>query len=201
MRDREVKSGDLDLVSPAERNLSSTSDIDSERPGELSARHSMTRSYADPFGADSAVSPFWDDAAPTQNTLSGLIDSPSSENELEPTIRTQLPSESARNSPPMSPSLSSPAFSPTQSSVAVSTAPSSSSSRALGTLNKAQKAAASYGSSSSIRRPTTRVPSQAGPRGGFRRHEDAGRLDDVEELPPLYRPEWESESRRESGEQ
>lgn len=56
-----------------------------------------------------------------------------------------------------------------------------------------------------------RLPRHEAPSGGFRRHEDAGRipLDDedeedsshdrepppeVEELPPLYKPEWESES-------
>lgn len=32
------------------------------------------------------------------------------------------------------------------------------------------------------------------PPGGVRLHEDAGRLDNMEELPPVYRPEWETES-------
>jgi len=44
------------------------------------------------------------------------------------------------------------------------------------------------------------------PSGGFRRHEDAGRVEpslppgaaqsEVEELPPLYQPEWEDGSGR-----
>jgi hypothetical protein len=38
-------------------------------------------------------------------------------------------------------------------------------------------------------------PSQA-PAGGFMFHEDAGRAEDMEELPPMYRPEWETESQR-----
>lgn len=44
------------------------------------------------------------------------------------------------------------------------------------------------------------MPSQSTPVGGLRRHEDAGPAvvrarQDVEDLPPLYRPEWETESR------
>ena len=35
-----------------------------------------------------------------------------------------------------------------------------------------------------------RLPRHQAPPGGFRRHEDAGRIDEVEDLPPLYRPEW-----------
>ncbi len=37
--------------------------------------------------------------------------------------------------------------------------------------------------------PDNRIPPQHAPRGGFRRHEDAGRLD-VEDLPPLYDSGW-----------
>lgn len=47
--------------------------------------------------------------------------------------------------------------------------------------------------------PETHVPQEA-PAGGFRRHEDAGAVEDVEDLPPMYRPEWDGRShRRESG--
>ncbi|WVQ81260.1 hypothetical protein IAT38_003383 [Cryptococcus sp. DSM 104549] len=47
-----------------------------------------------------------------------------------------------------------------------------------------------------------RLPPQEAPAGGFRRHEDAGRVDgegegaSVEDLPPMYRPEWETDSQR-----
>jgi len=49
-----------------------------------------------------------------------------------------------------------------------------------------------------------RQPAPQAPAGGFRLHEDAGRVDhdtspDVEELPPMYRPEWETESQRGRG--
>lgn len=45
------------------------------------------------------------------------------------------------------------------------------------------------------------MPSQSAPAGGLVRHEDAGPASrDVEDLPPLYRPEWEAENlRRGSG--
>lgn len=42
----------------------------------------------------------------------------------------------------------------------------------------------------------TDLPSPAAPRGGFRRHQDAGRVrvePEVEDLPPNYDPEWERE--------
>lgn len=58
-------------------------------------------------------------------------------------------------------------------------------------------------------RERERIPRQEAPSGGFRRHEDAGRFDiplppgadsgEVEDLPPLYQPEWESDSQRGSG--
>lgn len=50
-----------------------------------------------------------------------------------------------------------------------------------------------------------RLPPQHAPTGGFRRHEDAGRIDapppneneeSVEDLPPMYMPEWENDSQR-----
>ena len=44
-----------------------------------------------------------------------------------------------------------------------------------------------------------RQPRPEAPAGGFRLHQDAGRANedvDVEELPPVYRPEWETESQR-----
>jgi len=41
-----------------------------------------------------------------------------------------------------------------------------------------------------------RQPSAQAPAGGFMFHQDAGRAEDVEELPPMYRPEWETESQR-----
>jgi len=48
-----------------------------------------------------------------------------------------------------------------------------------------------------------RQPPPQAPPGGFRLHEDAGRVDDeapeMEELPPMYRPEWEAESQRPGG--
>ncbi|WVF65573.1 hypothetical protein IAT40_000303 [Kwoniella sp. CBS 6097] len=51
-----------------------------------------------------------------------------------------------------------------------------------------------------------RSPPQEAPSGGFRRHEDAGPIqrsgggpgEDVEDLPPMYRPEWETSSQYES---
>ncbi|OXG22911.1 hypothetical protein C367_03838 [Cryptococcus neoformans Ze90-1] len=50
-----------------------------------------------------------------------------------------------------------------------------------------------------------RLPPQNAPTGGFRRHEDAGRIDapppneeSVEDLPPMYMPEWENDSQRQS---
>lgn len=52
-----------------------------------------------------------------------------------------------------------------------------------------------------------RLPPQHAPTGGFRRHEDAGRIDapppneneeSVEDLPPMYMPEWENDSQRQS---
>ncbi|OCF41917.1 hypothetical protein I317_04219 [Kwoniella heveanensis CBS 569] len=54
-----------------------------------------------------------------------------------------------------------------------------------------------------------RSPPQEAPTGGFRRHEDAGPVqrpgtgaaqngEDVEDLPPMYRPEWETNSQYES---
>jgi hypothetical protein len=46
----------------------------------------------------------------------------------------------------------------------------------------------------------SRQPPMDAPSGGFRLHEDAGRVDDVEDLPPMYRPEWETRSERERGE-
>lgn len=51
----------------------------------------------------------------------------------------------------------------------------------------------------------TRLPPQHAPTGGFRRHEDAGRIDapppdeeSVEDLPPMYMPEWENDSQRQT---
>ncbi|GFZ47415.1 hypothetical protein JCM24511_05158 [Saitozyma sp. JCM 24511] len=46
----------------------------------------------------------------------------------------------------------------------------------------------------------SRQPPMDAPTGGFRLHEDAGRVDDVEDLPPMYRPEWETGSERERAE-
>ncbi|WVQ93245.1 hypothetical protein IAU59_000310 [Kwoniella sp. CBS 9459] len=50
-----------------------------------------------------------------------------------------------------------------------------------------------------------RSPPQEAPSGGFRRHEDAGPIQrpagqdvEVEDLPPMYRPEWETSSQYES---
>ncbi|OCF72666.1 hypothetical protein I204_07050 [Kwoniella mangroviensis CBS 8886] len=53
----------------------------------------------------------------------------------------------------------------------------------------------------------SRLPPQEAPSGGFVRHEDAGSIrappeaeqPEVEDLPPLYRPEWETESQRGRG--
>ncbi|WRT69025.1 uncharacterized protein IL334_006007 [Kwoniella shivajii] len=78
-----------------------------------------------------------------------------------------------------------------------------------GTMTKAQMAASLSASNPD---PTysqfgdTRLPPQDAPSGGFRRHEDAGPMQrsneeeeppaEVEDLPPLYKPEWETDSQR-----
>jgi hypothetical protein len=162
----------------------------------------------------------------------GPFDSPP-EDELVPPQRGHLRSDSLGsthsrqhltlnldNSPSM---LSLPQFSPSTSHMTPSnsidpfpvapaaahvTASSTRLGHPSGSLSKAQMAA-----SLSAQNPDTisgssnyfggRQPPPQAPPGGFRLHEDAGRVEndgpDVEELPPMYRPEWESESHRVRG--
>lgn len=68
-----------------------------------------------------------------------------------------------------------------------------------GAPRRASAGGAGVGTGQDLLPPETHVPQEA-PAGGFRRHEDAGAVDDVEDLPPMYRPEWDGRShRRESG--
>lgn len=201
LRERKIKSGDVDLISTTNgRSRSDTSLVGSGRPGDSTARHSTVRSLVGTYEAESEVSPFWDDGPPATGSPSrphsGTFDTPPSETELEPPPRLHLRNQSISSTPSDSPSLSASGFSPSAPLVGV---PTASSSRPVVSLSKAQMAALIPDASPSSPR-RSRGPPQDAPPGGFRRHQDAGRLDDVEELPPLYRPEWgEAENRRQSG--
>lgn len=180
-------------------------------------------SVGDTFDAESSVSPYWD-LAPSAGPLSparGPFDTPPEE-DFAPPQRVHLRNDSISSnnsgaallnlnldtSPSM---LSLPMFSPysphaqppsASASPRHSYNPSPSSASASGQgssgSSKAQMAAAL-----SAQNPDNRVapdfegsqPQPEAPAGGFRFHEDAGRVD-VEDLPPVYRPEWETESQR-----
>ena len=203
MREGKVKVGDVDLISTARRDPRSDTPVeDGDRLGDMSARYGTVRSFEDSYEGESTISPFRDDAADSPRSPPpsrfGPFDTPPSESELDPPIRPTLRPNSVSSTPEVSPSLSADAVSP---SAPFGGGPSASSSRTFASLTKAQMAATNPDPSPSRRTPPARFPPLTAPLSGFRRHEDAGRLNEVEDLPPLYRPEWEAENRRENGQE
>ena len=196
MRKHQVKPGDVDLVSTTGRASvvedPSTASLVNNQASHGDNQDSLMQSTSDTFEGEDSISPFFDVAAPSSpsNFLprNGPFDTPPSEPDLERPIWPNVRESSYSSARSISPALSTTAFSPTAPLVG------SSSSR-VG-FTKAQMAASNPDPDVSS---SHRLPPQQAPRGGFRRHEDAGRVAaEVEDLPPLYRPEWEADNHRRS---
>ncbi|KAK8843337.1 hypothetical protein IAR55_006992 [Kwoniella newhampshirensis] len=226
MRGQEVKpGGEVDLGLASRHSTTLDDPYATLSPSHRSTGYSIaqSRSAGDDLDAASDISPFWDGAAMrTSASISGLRTAPTL-----PTIRTEdsswdleppraphtgghgrndsyssmgLSISETFEGSPSSPSLSN--DSPTSPLVGYRPPPASTSSRQ--NLTKAQMAA-SLSTQNPDPSPSgppgegqfgARLPPQEAPSGGFRRHEDAG---PVEDLPPMYRPEWETDSPRSSG--
>nr|ODO03868.1 hypothetical protein L204_00208 [Cryptococcus depauperatus CBS 7855] len=197
------------------------------------SRYSINQSSRAPLpfelDAQSSISPFWDGAVTAPQTRSGIFIAPSNhsptlkplefDSETEP---LQLPQAFRNNSHNSHGSISSFNFTIPET---IGESPPSLASHATnsplisavpdgqigttsvgGAMSKAQMATMLDGQQTG--RPEedfgARLPPQEAPIGGFRRHKDAGRLNEplptaeanVEDLPPMYEPEWETESQR-----
>ncbi|WWD21140.1 hypothetical protein CI109_105621 [Kwoniella shandongensis] len=229
MRGQEVKpGGEVDLGLASRHSTTLDDPYASLSPSGRPYSIARTRSVGDELDAASDISPFWDGAAMrTSGSISGLPTLPTIRTEdsswdLEPPRAPHSQTHGRHDSyasmgnsiaetyaegSPSSPSPST--FSPTSPLVGYRPPPSSST---RSTLTKAQMAAAlsahNPDPSPSGSQFGERLPPQEAPSGGFRRHEDAGRLGDepqereeqsVEDLPPLYKPEWETDNHRRSG--
>ncbi|ORY24772.1 hypothetical protein BCR39DRAFT_581463 [Naematelia encephala] len=238
MREHGVKAGDVDLLeapnprhqhmdSPDSGSFAETTPI----TDNTDRRYSGTRSSG--YGVESSISPFWDPSSTTDLRYSSYSDLGPPQ---LPHIRTDSFGSLQSISPGLSdtsPSLASNSFTAplvserqpqprpqTQSQTQTQSSGSRSSSTkaqlvaALSTRNPDNNSTTTTTTPSTTISPNptsfgSRVPPQEAPAGGFRYHDDAGRIDipqsmsergeEVEDLPPMYRPEWEAESRRASG--
>ncbi|WWC91242.1 uncharacterized protein L201_006184 [Kwoniella dendrophila CBS 6074] len=212
MRGQEVKPGgevDLGLATQHSGNLYEDEDHDPYAalgaPTTAGSRYSTARSRDDNA---SSVSPFLDDTIlpRTGDTQHGRHDS------FALSVGQSIPELNNEDLTP-SPSLSNNGFgfnhSPSSPLVPNQYPSTSNSSSSRSGLTKAQLAA-----SLSTTNPDNndnqgnsfgaRLPPQEAPLGGFRRHEDAGPIqrpnqpqaEGIEDLPPMYKPEWETDSQR-----
>jgi hypothetical protein len=244
-RIRQTKGGDLDLLSTGRRSVVLDDDADWALDGTGAARRADRGRDGEYVNVDSSVSPFWDGAAigSRSGASTPRYDGEPSPNGYDrpplPRLQTALSSGSIEH--PLSgrydyDSTTTMTDSPT-GPLAPARTSTPSSSRPLGSLTKAQLAAAlsptnpdsphdsdptdplspdynsnlhsqlSYANVDAPLQPRTRQrdqygerqPPQSAPRGGFRRHQDAGPIprvtrpaDDVEDLPPLYEPDWDT---------
>ncbi|WWC73113.1 uncharacterized protein I206_107078 [Kwoniella pini CBS 10737] len=223
MKSQEVKpGGEVDLALADHRSIDEYQDDNTDPYAALGARtsrYSMARSKDD---VATTVSPYWDSTAlpASSNARAPALDldfgsngtgQGSSSHERHDSFALSIGQSIPEHLTP-SPSLSAGgdfgfAHSPS-SPLVPNQYPSSSSASASGRgMTKAQMAAslsASNPDTTSQFGAGNRLPPQEAPSGGFRRHEDAGPLTrpsppeepQVEDLPPMYKPEWETDSQR-----
>jgi hypothetical protein len=227
MKERQVKPGNVDLISTHHNQTLDESMLSPDELGGTGHRGTtLTTSRTRQSGLDyeedgydmQSVSPFWDNNAipsPTtthnNNIYRGPFDTPPSEVELEPplarwddTIR-DISSSSPNNGNSPSPSLGAFDSSDPLLSRHSPNLPGASTSTSISSAKAAEVAAVAEQRRAATReRRVDEFGGRDRPSGGFRRHEDAGRVElppgaaqgEVEDLPPLYQPEWEEDSQR-----
>ncbi|WWC64045.1 uncharacterized protein I303_106651 [Kwoniella dejecticola CBS 10117] len=213
MKSQEVKpGGEVDLALADHHSADGYQDDNADPYASLGAvpsRYSMARSKDD---VSSTVSPYWDNTAlPSANTNNGRAPTldldfgsngtgqGSSSHGRHDSFALSVGQSIPEHLTP-SPSLSTGgefgfAHSPS-SPLVPNQYPSSSSSTRLTKAQMAASLSASNPDPSNQFGVGASLPPQEAPSGGFRRHEDAGA---VEDLPPMYKPEWETDSQRGRG--